>query len=481
MDQKINKNIFLIIFNLFNLILFYLVIKNSNDKIIYLLFSLVSIASINYFLINWQYYTELFLNIFIYLGFWFKFSVNFAKNTGRQIAETNEYLSSIAINNNYIDVLNIISLSILSITLFFFLIKKLSLRIIKKEISFVIFNLTLKKYKIRFLICFLTIFSLIIFLNFYFDFAYLGQQTSRFFFLEKLFKYLLIIFFPLSLFLIIDVYFKIYGRSFVLILLVVFSLFLISLTLDSRALLINLIPLFLVYFRFFNYTNLNSLILRAVSFLIIIISLFIILFILVEQSRTSSNESFTLKKSLKTVEHIRSLAVNRWVGIAGMINVQYTKNKKIDMFVESLSESSQLFNYYERNYFFSENSNEPNFKDKDEFIKDLKNSINSGRISVFVPGFMAFFYYSGSLIILIFLNLLLVFFLIFVEKTYSILMSSNNFFLAMFSMILVWRIVHLGLFPLNSLLFFIVLILTPIIFLIIDKLFSYLIHEKNNF
>jgi hypothetical protein len=262
---------------------------------------------------------------------------------------------------------------------------------------------------------------------------------------------------------------------------VVFSLFLISLTLDSRALLINLIPLFLVYFRFFNYTNLNSLILRAVSFLIIIISLFIILFILVEQSRTSSNESFTLKKSLKTVEHIRSLAVNRWVGIAGMINVQYTKNKKIDMFVESLSESSQLFNYYERNYFFSENSNEPNFKDKDEFIKDLKNSINSGRISVFVPGFMAFFYYSGSLIILIFLNLLLVFFLIFVEKTYSILMSSNNFFLAMFSMILVWRIVHLGLFPLNSLLFFIVLILTPIIFLIIDKLFSYLIHEKNNF
>ena len=120
MNQKLNKNIFLIIFNLFNLILFYLVIKNSNDKIIYLLFSLVSIASINYFLINWQYYTELFLNIFIYLGFWFKFSVNFAENKGRQIAETNEYLSSIAINNNYIDILNIISLSILSITLFFF-------------------------------------------------------------------------------------------------------------------------------------------------------------------------------------------------------------------------------------------------------------------------------------------------------------------------------------------------------------------------
>jgi hypothetical protein len=131
MDQKINKNIFLIIFNLFNLILFYLVIKNSNDKIIYLLFSLVSIASINYFIITWQYYTELFLNIFIYLGFWFKFSINLAENPGRQIAETNEYLSSIAINNNYIDILNIISLSILSITLFFFLIKKLSLKIIK--------------------------------------------------------------------------------------------------------------------------------------------------------------------------------------------------------------------------------------------------------------------------------------------------------------------------------------------------------------
>jgi hypothetical protein len=90
---------------------------------------------------------------------------------------------------------------------------------------------------------------------------------------------------------------------------------------------------------------------------------------------------------------------------------------------------------------------------------------------------MAFFYYSGSIIILLSLNLLLVLFLILLEKIYSILIGYSEFFLAMFSMILVWRIVHLGLFPSNSLLFFLILILTPITFLIIDKLFFYLIEK----
>lgn len=478
MIKKINKKIFLSGFNIFNLILFLLAYKNLNE-FSYLVFSIVSILSINYFVKFWKFYSELFLNIFIYLGFWFKFSINISISQNKQIAETNKFLSEAAIENNYFEVLNIISLSIFSITLFFFLFKKISFRITKQKNPFVFLNFVLKKYENFFFISFLIFFSIIIFLNSYFDFAFLGQQTSGFFFIEKLFKYLLMILFPLLIALIIDVYFKIHGRSLILIMFVIISFFCISLTLDSRALIIILFPILLVYFRYFNYTKLKlkSLSLMFGTFFIGTFSLFVILFMLVDQSRTRSHEAFSLNKSIKTINHIKYLVANRWVGIAGIVNVQYTKNKNIDMFVESLSEHSRRFNHYERNYFYSQNKSEPNFKSEDEFQKNFGKIYKHKHISVYTPGFMAFFYYSGSIIILLSLNLLLVLFLILLEKIYSILIGYSEFFLAMSSMILVWRIVHLGLFPSNSLLFFLILILTPITFLIIDKLFFYLIEK----
>ena len=124
MSQKIKNNKFLIIFNILNLILFIFASKNLNNLLVYSVFSFISIISINYFLITWRYYTEIFLNIFIFLGFWFNFSFKISKSHNLPISETNNILSNLAIQDNYAQVLNIISISILSITIFFILIKK---------------------------------------------------------------------------------------------------------------------------------------------------------------------------------------------------------------------------------------------------------------------------------------------------------------------------------------------------------------------
>ena len=465
MKYQFTKNIFFIFFNIINFAIFLLAAKNSSDLFSYSWFSIISLISINYCIKYWKFYSELFLNIFIYLGFWFNFSLRILQSYDTPVAETNNYLSKIAIQDNYIEVLNIISISILSITLFFILLKKFFLRQQKEKKTFIFLYFIIKRYKLVFFSCFFTLFSLIIFLNSYYDFAYLGQQTSGFFIIEKLFKYLLMIFFPLTITLTADLYFKVYGKSFILIFIFIICLFSISLTLDSRALLISLFPILLIYSSLINNIK------RAITLFVSSISLFLILFILVDQNRTE--KKFSISKSYETAKHITYLVANRWVGIAGMINVNYTKNKNYTMFIDSFSEKSQIFNYYERNYFYSQDESQPNFKNKKDFFKRFPEKNKQKRISVFIPGFMAYFYYSGSLILLIFLNFLMVFILISVEKALSIIIGNKKFFLAMFSMIFVWRVVHFGLFPFNSILFFLILILTPIVFYFIDKLLLY--------
>ena len=463
----IKKNIFLAFFNLLNLIIFVFAVKNSNEVFAYSFFSLISIISINYFLVAWQYYTELFLNIFIYLGFWFKFSINLANSFNKKITETNEFLSEIAIKDGYREVLLVASISILFISLVFFFLKKVFPKKNKKNFSFVLLFFTIKKFKNKFLISFFLFFYFIIILNLLFDFAYLGQQSSGFFITEKLFKGLLIIVFPLFITLICDLYFKIHGKSFVILILLFLSFFSIAISLDSRAMIINLLPVFLVYIHNFKT-------LKHITALIILSS--VLVFISINLAKMSrSNIEFSDQFISKTFKEIYYLSLNRWVGISGMINVHYTKNKNYKMFFDSLSDKSGLFNYYEKNYYYSQDENSLNFKSEDEFLKNIK---DYKRISVYIPGFMAFFYYSGSIPFLLFLNLILIIFLIFIEKGCAIIMNTNNLFIAMFCMILIWRIVHIGLFPLNTLVFFVSLILVPLVFLIIDKLLLSLIKRK---
>ena len=128
-------------------------------------------------------------------------------------------------------------------------------------------------------------FYFIIFLNLLFNFAYLGQQSSGFFIIEKLFKGLLIIVFPLFITLICDLYFKIHGKSFVILLLIFLSLFFYCNIFRSRSMVVNLLPIFLVYFHHFKTLKYITL-LTILSSILIFISI-----ILVQKSRVNSELS----------------------------------------------------------------------------------------------------------------------------------------------------------------------------------------------
>ena len=144
--------------------------------------------------------------------------------------------------------------------------------------------------------------------------------------------------------------------------------------------IVYLLPILLVYIHYFKTFKYIAL-LTIISSVLIFISIN-----LVQKSR--SNSEFYNRLLSDTFKEIYYLSTNRWVGISGMINVHYTKNKNYKMFTDSLSEKSGLFNFYERNFYYSQDENSLNFKSEDEFLKNIK---NYKRISVYIPGFMAFF------------------------------------------------------------------------------------------
>ena len=459
-----NKFLFYLfcLFNLFNFILF-LFAFSQIDTFEYLIFSLISIFSFNYFLLTWRYFSELFYNLFIYLGFWFKFSITTSKSFNLTIAETNPILSNLAIINEYSDVLNIISVSIALMTLTFYLIKKYRFSKINDEKSLFFLEYILKNHRFKFLFIFITCFLIIILLNLHFEIAALGIDY-KYFFIEKLFKILLFFVLPLTIVLVADIYIKIYNSKTSTIFITILFFFFISISINSRALIINVLPILLIYL---NYN-------KEVKKSLIVIGTIIILFI-TSITYVSGNRSsdFSINSDIKNFlfNKILTLSVERWVGISGMINVEYSKGKNFKRFKESLTEKSTKFNFYERNFYYSQNNEDINFMNSDTFFSIT--SSNSKYNHVYIPGFMAFFYYSGSPILLCVLSILLVIFMIFCEKVCTYYINSKMF-VSLFSMILVWRIIHLGLFPINSFIYFLILLFLPIMIYFIDKyLFLY--------
>lgn len=461
---KNEKLIYLFFFNFFNFFIFIFAYKNLNT-LPYFFFSIISLITINYTILNWKFYSELFFNILLYLGFWFKFSLNLIKGYNSQISEVNKFLSNTAIENSYSQVLTTTSISILTIFASFFLVKKIINFKKNKNRRFKYFEYVFFSHKIKFILIFSVIFIIIFFTNTYFEIALLGQK-NKIFLIEKIYKFLLILFLPLSIAFIMDTYEKKYGKNLIILFLVILSFTLISTTLNSRAVLINIFPIFLIYFYYLRNNLKKLFIITSVTSI-----LFLISFNYVVINRAGHQlDKIYLKKFQDEMIY---LSKNRWVGISGMINVEYTKNKNYKKMSSSLLDMNNNFNFYEKNYYFSQDMDDDNYIDKKDFLKMMKDRKFK---SVYTPGFMAFFYFSGSKALLLFLNASLVITIIFTERICHFIMNGNKFFLSLFSLILVWRIIHLGLYPINSLIFYLLLLSIPIAI----YLLNYIVEVKLN-
>ena len=466
---------------LINLILCLFVIYNSEINII--LVSLLYLSS--FFLIFFSFnnntiFFEKFLTLFIWLGYPFKLAIPYiALSFGHEINPFPENSSVSNYSPSIYDNAIIFSIfGILGFLLAIFIRKKFIFfyptdnKIIDSHLKFFY-----EKYKFKILIIYLITIVVITLFNLYFEIYQKGISSSfKPSFIVYLFKWLLLMGF--TSFACFFVYFELINKKNYKSIFFIFltESFLSNVSILSRSFIFNVgISLLLLLDEIKKNIKINFLTIIFILFFGII--LFILNISLTTNLRNclynydfdydkkkiflSSNclnkTQSTYKNAISnTSNKISSLSFARWVGIDSMIAIM---NKK-----------DQLnLNLY---YFFL---GEKKILNKDslyeEFFLDHRNNISEGANinNIILPGFISYQAISGSKFFVFFSCFILGLVGAFLEK-FSYRFSFNNFVLSAFiSYIFVFRIIHFGYLPLNTLVYFFVIIFTFLQFRIYEK------------
>jgi len=445
--KSLNNLLFIINIIIFFLTLFFL--KHSHWP--YFFFSIISLFYFHYTFINFNYYVELYLSIFIYLGFWLKSSIFFIINrysyTYKRFPEspqshvemTNEYLT-----NHISELFNISSLSILTIFLTFYFVNNFILPL--KKNSFKSCQLYgLKKFFInnKFKLYFLYIFfSLsVIFLNIILAIVYRGKIELNFDIIQNVIK--IFLFFGIltigCLFLEFDNNKNIKNFLFYNII----QGFLISISIHSRAMLFEQLAIISSVLHKIKLKYISIIIFLFLIFFFII-SLYAVSFIREKNSlHSESNTKILSDLNFKNFSNkLFQLGTERWVGIDGLSNVIEYKEKSFSFFVDSLKENDKSkTTFYEKNFF------------------KKKLDLNSFYKSSYVPGFIAFLYYHGSLPFLIISLIILLILLVYLERVINFFSRNSVIVTNYLSFLIVWRIIHFGVYPIYTIYYYLVIIL----------------------
>jgi hypothetical protein len=155
------------------------------------------------------------------------------------------------------------------------------------------------------------------------------------------------------------------------------------------------------------------------------------------------------------------LFINRWVGLDSWLAVVSYPNLSLNIFTESLKEK---FNKNEYSFY------QKIFLNKNEHYEISKLDNNYG---IILPGFFAYSFYSGSIYFFLFLITFFYSFGIFLEYLSFRLSFGNYFFSSLVSYVYVYRLIHFGYLPAQS-----YLILSSLIFNIMMYYFIILIVNK---
>lgn len=439
------KNYICILINLIfflNIILFFTSIFYLKHSITsYLIFSVISIFYFYYTCLKFHSYTELYISIFLYLGFWFKCSIFFILNdyTYRRLPEspqsyiimTDEYL-----NKHYSEVFNISSLSILIIFFTFFIINNFILssnnnkfnncRLIGLK-NFFLNN----KIKLYFSYIFLSL--LLIFLNYFFSVAYRGKTYLSFDIIEHIFK--IFLFFGILVIGCLFLEFEDKQKNIKkFILYNVIQGFLISISIHSRAMIFEQLVIFSSVFKKLKKRSFN------IKFLLFLTIIFFLSVAIVSIVR-SSNSNKKIVYYFSFINDFFTLGTQRWVGIDGLSTVISYKEKGLNFYLNALKETNKLdVTFYEKNFFKKE-------QNSDSFYK-----------STFVPGFIAFIYYSDSILILIITLIFLISVLVYIERVINYLSMNSSIVTNYLAFVVVWRIIHFGVYPVYTFYYYLIII-----------------------
>jgi hypothetical protein len=472
-NKKFILSIKLFIFFLLVSIFFRTIIIYKGNWLIYFLFSLVSNYLIWFaFRKNFSFF-EIFFSIFLWLGFWFKFTIALSLSDGLFREGVGRFNYS---PEQFDLVLIVSSIAITGVIVagyirnFFFSYPKINFEKISPSLFY-------KKYRNVILFIFFFIIVLVSCVNFYlriYQKGIVSIENYNFLF-SGIIKMLLL--FGLTSISSFILYFEIVTfkkLSNLTLIIALLETFFSSLSMISRAMFFSCLPIYFSIYKLTRSIKKNFDIYYFIKFFILVFSLFYISVVSVNFVRTKyfyigvpffTSEEFNKNKELNFIEEDSSgnsiyvekkiitisssfneflyLSVNRWVGIdavmavvgsSEILNFNLLKRSFLDRFqLDSLS-------FYERTFGL----------EKLNSINLIKNIIKGNTL----PGIIAFLYYSGSLIFIFLIIIGLCLLASLIEFLSFLVSKQNMIFSSIISMVIAYRFIHFGYLPNQSYLLF---------------------------
>ena len=458
MKFTLTKDLFLILKVISLPIILYLFYETINlyegNKYYYLIFSFISIVYLFSSVKIKTSFIHLFLSLFLFLGFWFKFSINTFYNA--KFTNENYYAEGTGnfdFSPESLDKLMFIS----SISIFAFMLGKFA-NYIKIEKKIDNDKLHINNYIISFVFI---IFTFICLINFYFQ-IYLKGLVGNY--SENIILYNFFAWFYQLGSLIILSYFvdqKIKNRNYFLItLLLICYLSIFSITLNSRNFIFTLLPFFSAIYIFSVQNDLKFE--REIKFyFLIILSIFLFYSSVIFSNifRTNDfklfNKDYTINKIKPNIQEIENknirknkfinldvitetradlrifqIVKNRFVGIDSLMSVIGKEDKDFEIYFNSFNEQF----LFDKTTFFQENFHN---------ISNTGQNESNKKHFVVLPGLVAHFYYSGSAIFL-FTSILIISFLVTLLEKYIICKFNYICLSSLISYVIVYRMIHFG-------------------------------------
>lgn len=435
-------------------------------KFVYILFTCISSFAVIYSLRKGAIFFETFLSLLLWLGFWFKFSIQiaflnsmFPEGIGKFSHNTKAYDEVIWVSQ--VAFLALVFASYIREKFFFSYVE---LEQNKEEPQYLITFYV--KYKKKIISTLFFVLLIIVFINLSFSFFQKGTVPDLILpmGLNNIFKWLLM--FGMSSFFTVIIYleFLIKKKNTNNVLKLSFlENFLSSISSISRGMIFNSTAIFYGYYRLIEINNFKISKKKFIKYFLIICILFMISLLIVSKIRQSNDfpighevhnylPTFEKDKNLidkpvnnlivesmnsfiLEVNQILFLIAGRWVGIDSLMAVQSVEDKGFHLIYESFNEK---FNF---NNSFYENK--------------IKNSFytfeNEPKVyTIYVPGIVGYLYYSNS-IIFVFTVIVILSFLCALIELLSYKISENNIiFASLIGNVLAYRLAHFGYMPLNS-------------------------------
>tara|TARA_E500000178_G_scaffold90557_1_gene89461 strand:+ start:206 stop:1687 length:1482 start_codon:yes stop_codon:yes gene_type:complete len=455
------KKLFKIFLTFFSIIITLIVLKDYEySKLAYFVFSVLSYVFILLIFSKKMFFFEKFLLIFLWLGFWFKYSLSeifYSRmlESGPSISSNNENI------NIFVNELLFISSFVLMIILFAIYFRKFLTKDTFKYYSFKL------KDKNKFFWYLFVVFLIIIIYLCYFNFHYEIYQRGFYtvnkinIFITTFVKWSLIYGALIVLSFLLNLEQKKNLNNLLIFCISILILFFINISIFSRSMILYGVLVLYIYF-FYNKNNFTISIknIFLVGFVLILSfqSIFIVndlrnfkinnLGSKIDKKGIEKKKILTQKEKSQDpkilIAGFEDLIINRWIGIAQLFAVIKKKeNLNIELFLTALNERKNLNKktFFESQFLGNEkiDTNDPLLKINDTFIKGNT-----------LPGMIAFLYYSGSKIILC-IGLIFIYLLCyFVEKISISISNKNKFFVSLVSFLIVYRLINFGYAPFDS-------------------------------